>query len=535
LIRHPGLANAHDTVYASGMKPSSAAVVLVSWVAAGCGGGGGGVLPVDGAPPAVDGGGGEAAAPDTGPKVAVTFQEAPCPGISPRWTVKCGTLSVPEARDGTSADRRIALFVMTVQNMAVSPAPDPVVYLAGGPGESAVDTVLQVVSVAGGPLQGVLLRRNVIAIDQRGSGHSTPSLQCPELSDPTMAMVGTMMPANMVPLAALGRCHDRLAGQQIDLAQYQTAAATDDLADARVALGIASWNVLGASYGTRLALELMRRHPEGLRSVVLDSVWPADADAIADSAPNFMRALDLVFTGCAGQPACNQVYPDLRQAFLESVTALDAKPFAIQRPSGVPVMLTGKLFAVLMTRFLYATTLVRELPELIYQVHAANYSFFEQVFAMSTSAGPSAIAYGLHYSVMCADAFPFTSVPKIDLASAALPESLREVLAARSYLEVCPLWKVPPSPPALIRPVTSPLPTLLLSGQIDPVTPPSWARHAAETLSTSTTLELKGVSHATFVTACGSRLLADFFESPSTPPASACLAALAELQYSIRR
>src|SRR5256885_600345 len=114
-------------------------------------------------------------------------------------------------------------------------------------------------------------------------------------SQPMSMMGAAMAMAGMVAPSLLAQCRDRLTGQGIDLARYDTAAAADDLDDVRRALDLTQWNVLGTSYGSRLALELMRRHPAGLRSVTLDSVWPPDADPIAEAGPNFMRALELMF------------------------------------------------------------------------------------------------------------------------------------------------------------------------------------------------------------------------------------------------
>ena len=266
--------------------------------------------------------------PDLGPPA--TFAEAPCPNAPVAFPVRCGTLTVPESRAPGSDGKTISLFVLVVKSSSPTPAPDPLVYLAGGPGESSVATILALARAPLGPLTATLAKRDVVAIDQRGLGRSLPQLQCPELANqPLGAVMGTLGMVRLQQADILDRCQAGLRFTGVDLAQYQTANSADDLAAARPALGFKEWNVLGASYGSRLALELMRRHPEGLRSVILDSVWPADIDLLAETAPSYMRSLDLLFASCSAQPDCARAYPDLRAVLLALVAKLDSNPIVI--------------------------------------------------------------------------------------------------------------------------------------------------------------------------------------------------------------
>jgi pimeloyl-ACP methyl ester carboxylesterase len=453
------------------------------------------------------------------------FAPVACPMSSSSLPMECGTITVPESRAAGANGKTVTLFMVKLKSRSTMPAPDPLIYLEGGPGGSSVDTVLVLAGIGGGPLAPILAKRDVIAIDQRGTGRSLPSLQCPELADGELGMLGgTMAMSALTPLDLLTRCRARLAGEGIDLASYRTSESADDLASARIALGHAQWNVLSASYGTRLALELMRRHPEGIRSVVLDSVWPADVDLIAESGPNFMRAMDLLFAGCSAQPTCEAAYPNLRQVLLDVVTGLDSKPFPIATPTGT-LMLTGKIFASVLTRFLYAPITVRDIPELIFQLHDANYGVFQQAFGMMMDASAGeAISMGLHYSVMCADALPLTSTARIEERAATLPPALKAPFTLGSYPELCQAWNVPPSPAGALQPVGSGVPTLVLSGQIDPVTPPDWGKHAAETLTHNVRFELTGEGHGIFLTSCGSQLLGAYLADPTQPPPASCVA-----------
>lgn len=482
--------------------------------------------------------GGDDASPapvlDLGP--AAVFAPAPCPAVQSAWQMSCGTLTVPESRAKGAGSRMVTLFMVRLKSSSPTPAPDPLIYLEGGPGEGSVETILALAGLSPGPLSATLAKRDVIAIDQRGTGRSLPSLQCPELAEGAYGMPGgTMAMASMTSIELLGRCRARLVGEGIDLGHYQTSESADDLAAARIALGYQQWNVLGASYGTRLATELMRRHPEGLRSVILDSVWPADIDLIAESAPNFMRALNLLFSGCSAQPECERAYPNLHQVFTDLVNHLDSQPVPIVTPTG-SLMLSGRIFATVMTRFLYFPFLTRELPELIFQMRDGDFSVFKQAFGMMMAAnGPTSMSMGLHYSVMCADAFPLTSAAKIEMQAAGLPAELKPAFTLSSYLDLCPTWNVPASPAAALQPVSSGIPSMVLSGQIDPVTPPAWGQHAAETLSKHVRFELMGEGHGIFITPCGSQLLAGFLADPLSLPPSACVAGERALAFGIHR
>jgi hypothetical protein len=150
-------------------------------------------------------------------------------------------------------------------------------------------------------------------------------------------------------------------------------------------------------------------------------------------------------------------------------------------------------------------------------------------------AASSALSFGLHYSVMCADAFPFTTAARVDMLAAGVPAEVRAPFTFRSYLDLCPVWKVPASPPATVQPVQSPLAALVLSGQIDPVTPPAWGKRAADSLSASFRFELRGEGHGEFITRCGNALLSRVLDAPDTAPTSPCLAAEQDVQIAVRR
>ena len=215
----------------------------------------------------------------------------------------CGYLVVPESRAKPDG-REVRLALAIVRSTAAQPAPDPVVYLEGGPGGSALyDAWYWFES----PIRE---RRDIVLIDQRGTGYSQPSLNCPEIEDEDVYTADEE-------LDAARACSRRLRREGVDLKQYNSAATAADLADLRVALGLEQVNLLGVSYGTRAALTAMRDSPQGIRSVVLDSAYPPEVDAYTEEAANAAAAIEVLLNGCAADRRCAKAYPKLESTFYQ--------------------------------------------------------------------------------------------------------------------------------------------------------------------------------------------------------------------------
>jgi pimeloyl-ACP methyl ester carboxylesterase len=486
--------------------------------------------------PTGDAGGGANPGSDAGKPAA--FTERPCNfRPMPARPVRCGVVTVPEARGGAST-RTVELAVVIIKSASPTPAPDPLVFLQGGPGGGGVEFIVALAGGMGGPMDAVLAKRDVISIDQRGTGRSRPLLDCPEVNQAAMNPVPpAMMMMNGV-AEALGRCRARLAGMGIDLDQYQTNAAADDVEDVRRALGLSQWNLLGGSYGTRLALEVARRHASGIRTLLLDSVSPPDVDLIGESGQNSIRVLESAWAICAAQPACNQAYPQLGTVFTRTVARLNMQP---ARLLGGLLPVDGDTYMQLVLFMMRSPMLMPGLPELVYQASEQNYAQLQaqllQLAQASMGGAGGAIAMGLHLSVMCADYLPFTTRAMIESKAAAIaPELRRAVLrTGLGYIDNCQAWNVQPSSPAVYQAVTSQLPSLVLAGSMDPATPPRWAQQAAKTLPAAHYIELKGVGHGVFPTPCGSALLPPFLDAPAQKPAPACLGTLQDVQFRVQR
>ena len=286
-------------------------------------------------------------APSNKPLKAQQFQVAQCWfDIPSAMDVTCGTVYVPEDRSKPLTENnavQIAVAVFRAAPPQPERPPDPVFLLAGGPGQGAIDLVEMNPQM----LSFVMQNCDLVAIDQRGTGYTVPSLDCPEY-DPQ-------------------ECRQRLVGQGIDLNAYNSANNAADIEDVRAALGYNPINLLGGSYGTRLGLTVLRDHPQAIRSAVLDSVVPPQVhvDAALDSLP---RALSVLYADCAANPGCREAYPDLENTLYALVEQFDSMPVSIQVDEE-SVSLDGQRFISLVGQALYYVEAFPALPQLIYDTY----------------------------------------------------------------------------------------------------------------------------------------------------------------------
>ena len=413
---------------------------------------------------------------------------------------QCGHVDVPEHR-GNPASRRVAIFVAVLPANTLSPKPDPLFVLAGGPGQAASSL---------GPftrlLTGVRRTRDIVLVDQRGTGRSAP-LDCPAFAPDEHAEFDT----DPVPKATL--CAAQLAARGIDAAQYTTSAFVADLDDVRAALGYARLNLWGGSYGTRVAQEYLRRHPDRVRSVVLDGVAPPSLRIAFDVWPTRDEALDRVLAACRASAPCAKAHPDIDDAFAQMRRDLSAgREVTVRDPrSGEDRALRidfDTLLAALQP-LTYVPEAASLVPELLALARRGEYG---PLFAASLSVIgdlPSEFSPALYYSVTCAE-----DVPRITAAERArgVGDARVRTLAARS-IAVCDHWPRGTYPPDFAAPVTSDVPTLLLSGGLDPVTPPSYAAEVAKHLSRSRRIVASGFGHIVSAQACAPRLISAFVDA----------------------
>jgi len=410
----------------------------------------------------------------------------------------------------------LTIFVAPATSRAA--AADPVVLLAGGPGQGAAEV---------GPLlaqrfDALRRERDMVFIDMRGTGSSGP-LRC-DISDPED--LGQLL-GGTLELDGLDGC---LAGYEGDLSQYSTATMADDLDEVRAALGYAQINLLGVSYGSRLALEYMRRYPERTRSAALDGVVPPDASVTLASPAHAEAALGLVLGDCEADPACAAAFPRLERKLAQVLADLDGNRVLeeLEHPrtgERVRVDITRPGFAAVLQAALYSGHTSSLLPLMIDRAHAGDYGSVAAV-ALSSAPMAASLSSGLYFTVSCGE----------DLRTLG-PDSRREAVADLTVFndhtlaqleQVCARWPHAQVEPELFMAVESSVPTLLLSGRYDPVTPPALAEQVAGSLSDARHLIVESVSHGVWPHGCAAKLLAEFFARPEPANLDAsCLDALA--------
>jgi pimeloyl-ACP methyl ester carboxylesterase len=441
--------------------------------------------------------------------------------------IDAGYLVVRENRTKPHG-RTIRLPVAIVRSRSATPAPDPVVYTAGGPGASSL-TAAQY----GGAYR-FTDTRDLIILEQRGTRHADPPLECPEVNASKKdGALRSLDAAGRAALdaAAAAACRARLVAAGIDPAAYTTAASAEDLADLRRVLGIPKWNLYGESYSTRLMLAVLRDHPTGVRSVVLDSPFPPSERYDPTAVTHYAQALDAVSRDCDAQPACRAAYPDLLARFYAALAGADRVPLTVatRDPNGtgeIRMSLRGNDLARLVDPA--DTGALPGLPRLMDQIARRDAAALRP--HVERSLGPKGYAWGMRYSVWCGEETPSKrtgkSAPKRNPHPALAHLDLSPVPP-----DVCRAWRMPPVPSREAAPVRSAVPTLLISGEYDPYTPPAWAAVAARALPRSRILTFRGVGHVptqVWDQPCAMTVAAAFVAAPdrdpAMTPAGSCLA-----------
>jgi pimeloyl-ACP methyl ester carboxylesterase len=322
-------------------------------------------------------------------------------------------------------------------------------------------------------------------------------------------------------LPAALACRDRLTKAGVNLADYTTVQGAADVEALRQALGYKEWNLFGVSYGTRLALTVMRDFPAGIRSAVLDSPLPLQL-SIADRPGNADAAFNTFFAACGADATCNRAYPNLKQIFNDTVNKLNKEPVQFNVGRDQEIAITGDIFMVAAAEALSEGPIVPRLPKAIYAAHKGDLIPLAQV-GLGGSGGSS--AYGLEKSVWCSEQILPAGEDNLRAADKAYPQ-LHHVFSELDTLEICKQWGVPAAPAREQQPVQSAIPTLILSGRFDPKTPPTYGEETARTLSNSHLFIFPDQSHAVSHDPCAMTLAGAFVVNPAAAPASDCFARL---------
>jgi pimeloyl-ACP methyl ester carboxylesterase len=424
----------------------------------------------------------------------------PCASTEGPTDGYCGSLDVYEDRDAGSG-RTIRLAIVVLPSVSSDVHADPLVFLAGGPGQAAA----QMASLVQPMFRKVQRTRDIVLVDQRGTGKSNP-LNCRAGGDSLHDLVASDDSA----LEELRKCLARLPG---DPRFYTTNIAMDDLDDVRAHLGYERVNLYGGSYGTRAALVYLRRHPERVRSIVLDGVAPMDMRLPMYAARDAQRALDKLFDDCHRDAACRAAYPRLPERTRELLARLDARPPRVKMAhprTGVTeeIEVTSKVVASIMFSALYSPLTASILPSLI---ERAEHDDFQGLLALAF-AGESAtngMSLGMQLSVLCSEDSP--RYAKADIARAA-EGTLFGTRLLTGQVAACEFWPKGAVEASYYAPVVSSVPALVLSGELDPVTPPTWGLEVVKHLRNGRHVVMPGTGHGVAATACGNGLVTRFIE-----------------------
>ena len=441
---------------------------------------------------------------------------------------ECGYVVVPlRHAEPDGATIRLPVAV----RRATAGAPDPLLLAQGGPGGDA----FKVFSILVQPTGDLSTSRDIVIFNQRGTPYAEPELTCPE-TDAALAdiLAADSEEGERLYNEALAACYDRLLAESIDLSAFNSLENAADVPLIARALGYDEYNFYGVSYGTLLGLHLMRNHPEGLRSVILDSVVPPDVNFLSEIAASEDRVFGEVFAACAADPACAAAYPNLEARFYALVAQYDQLPVDMtltdpETGQSYDTYLDGRGLRSVLYQLLYVPRMAAVLPSVIADIEAGDLRYLEAMWPLLVF--DQLVAEGMYNSVICAE--------DADIDVAAVPlDGVRPEIAAtavdslQSILDGCARWQVEPLPPSVDDPVVSDIPTLLLSGRFDPVTPPAFAAVAAVGLSNATNLVDPTAAHGVaFQNDCINGIILDFLADPSAPPDSSCLAAAEPLDF----
>lgn len=465
-----------------------------------------------------------------------TFHSTVCPfkpgdGITQGKELTCGFLTVPEDR-GNAHSSTIQLAVAIFKPSATVP-PDPTVYLSGGPGGALLNGWASSISTS--TINQMTQGHTLIMFDQRGTGYSQPALNCNEITQfnsDTQNQILSRADETARYVAAGKKCHDRLVNSGVNLQAYTSIADANDVHDLIHALGYQQVNLYGVSYGTRLALTVMRLFPSDIRSVILDSTVPTQINIFSTLPAVTQHAYNTLFQGCAASPQCHDMYPQLESVFYQLVNNLNAKPVTIQDAQYGAIALNGDGLAGWVFSMLYVTEGIPLLPRAIMETSQGNYALISQFYGLLMFRDD--ISYGMYYSVECGEDVAFTTAQDLPKATANVHPEIKPELdtSLQSDFGVCQLWGDQPVPTAQKQPVTSSLPTLILSGEYDPITPASNAELALQTLSHGYLFRFPGTGHGVFTTnICPDRIVATFLQRPTTKPDGSCIAAMSEPNF----
>jgi len=418
--------------------------------------------------------------------------------------VLCGTHRVFENRR-TQSGREIDIKFAVIPSITEAKEPDPLVMLAGGPGQGAMSM--------GGPFTRVAFSeiretRDIILIDQRGMGKSHP-LRC-ELPEQDLLTLSEEE-QTLLSERLLREC---LAGLEADVTQYTQDSANRDIHEILLALDYKKINLYGISWGTRSALLYSNQFPNQVRTVVMDGNVPVENKVSLYAAIDAEIALQTLFQDCINDAGCNEAFPELESDFnevLESFGESGIKTTVKDANTGETktIVLGRGVFVNAIRNILYLPEFSRLIPMVIKQAKDNNY---QTLSGLTAAFGDPEMAIGASLTILCSEELSrISNAEKNNMTN----EGFVGDAFIKLYDNACRIWPKAPLPEIYQQIKPSEIPTLILSGKIDPITPPRWGDKMAETMKNSLHLIAPNTGHNVAPKGCASELMSQFINEAS--------------------
>ncbi|MGJ3246041.1 MAG: alpha/beta hydrolase [Elainellaceae cyanobacterium] len=446
----------------------------------------------------------------------------------------CGYVTVPELHAQPNGDT-LALATVLLPSIGASPAADPLV-LAGDLGQSTISTMVPWF-IEENPAAQLRNQHDILLIEQRGTQYSKPYLDCPELVPVKTELLKTGQLADpqsrqQLEAPAYQACKDRLETNGVNFDAYNTLESATDVVSVLNSLGFQRVNFYGSSYGSLLAQVLMRQSPNRLRSVILDGTEPASLNSRQYATQASSYSLRQIFTNCLANPQCNQSYPNLESVFLQLVERLNESPQTItvnmgNTPGEFQVPLDGSMFSILVQNQLEGSNFAETLPQNLHgSLRENNYGWLTDAIATEVR---SPEAEAMQASVICAQRNAPTEQNPIVQSFFQAPFSQLEAPTRANNLAYCDIYSVATLPDSAYAPVDSMIPTLIMNGQYDNVTPLAFGVLVANNLPNAYIYNYPRVGHGALTVSfssgqtCPGSMVTAFLENPDQPPNEACI------------
>lgn len=418
---------------------------------------------------------------------------------SPGIPARCGNFVRPLDPDDDGKGT-IDLKVAVVPALSLEPATDPLVPIAGGPGQSSI------LFYAGWShaFERIRQHRDILLIDQRGTGESAP-MACDIDED--------IVEGKYSEEQTLELTEECIAVLPHDPRFFTTSVAVRDLEALRQALGYGQLNLYGISYGTRVAQHFARQFPDSTRTVIIDGVVPPQLPLGPDIATESQKAIDRVFGRCAEDPACNARFPDIHDDFalVRGALAEEAVTVAIQHPVTAKrelVDFSEDHLAAAVRLLLYSPRTVALLPLVISEAADGNFTPLAAQFHMVVASLSESLSIGMHNAVMCTEDVPFIDWAAVDYD--AISATYMGPVQLEAIRTMCSVWPQGVLDEHFHEPLATDKPVLLLSGGADPITPAAFAELAAVGLSNHWHIEGVDQGHGLAAVGCMPRIIGEF-------------------------